>query len=197
MRIAAIGAHFDDVEIGCGGTLRKHIKNGDEVYIVITSADEFRTGLPESRMKEQLEAMKLLNLPKSRLITFSRDLPTEHIVSKLDEFQFELVFAHYQEDTHQDHRRSSYIAQSVSRKRTMTTIFYESGSSLRFQPNIFSVIDFDFKLELLESYRSQIDRQSINIDIIRRKNHYLGSLVSDDPNVYAEGFIVWKMKYPL
>ena len=197
MRIAAIGAHFDDVEIGCGGTLRKHIKNGDEVYIVITSADEFRTGLPESRMKEQLEAMKLLGLTRSRLITFSRDLPIEHIVSKLDEFQFELVFAHYQEDTHQDHRRSSYIAQSVSRKRTMTTIFYESGSSLRFQPNIFSIIDFDFKLKLLENYRSQIDRQSINIDIIRKKNHYLGSLVSDDVDTYAEGFVVWKMKYPL
>jgi len=197
MRIAAIGAHFDDVEIGCGGTLQKHIKNGDEVYIVITSADEFRTGLPESRMKEQLEVMKLLGLPRSRLITFSRDLPTEHIVSKLDEFQFELVFAHYQEDTHQDHRRSSYIAQSVSRKRTTTIIFYESGSSLRFQPNIFSIIDFDFKLKLLESYRSQIDRQSINIDIIRKKNHYLGSLVSDDVDTYAEGFVVWKMKYPL
>jgi len=196
MRIAAIGAHFDDVEIGCGGTLQKHVKNGDEVYIVITSADEFRTGLPESRMKEQLEAMKLLSLPRSRLITFSRDLPIEHIISKLDEFQFELVFAHYQEDTHQDHRRSSLIAQSVSRKRTMTTIFYESGSSLRFQPNIFSIIDFDFKLKLLESYKSQIDRQSINIDIIRKKNHYLGSLVSDDVDTYAEGFVVWKMKYP-
>jgi len=148
MRIAAIGAHFDDVEIGCGGTLRKHIKNGDEVYIIITSADEFRTGLPQIRIEEQLKAMKLLGLPRSRLITFSRDLPIEHIVSKLDEFQFELVFAHYQEDTHQDHRRSSYIAQSVSRKRTMTIIFYENGSSLRFQPNIFSVIDFDFKLRL-------------------------------------------------
>ena len=197
MRIAAIGAHFDDVEIGCGGTLQKHVKNGDEVYIVVTSADEFRTGLPETRMKEQLEAMKLLSLPRSRLITFSRDLPIEHIVSNLDKFQFELVFAHYQEDTHQDHRRSSCIAQSVSRKRTTTIIFYESGSSLRFQPNIFSIIDFDFKLKLLESYKSQIDRQSINIDIIRKKNHYLGSLVSDDVDTYAEGFVVWKMKYPL
>jgi len=197
MRIAAIGAHFDDVEIGCGGTLQKHIKNEDEVYIVITSADEFRTGLPEIRMEEQFEAMKLLGLPRNRLITFSRDLPIEYIVSNLDKFQFELVFAHYQEDTHQDHRRSSYIAQSVSRKRTMTTIFYESGSSLRFQPNIFSIIDFDFKLKLLESYRSQIDRQSINIDIIRKKNHYLGSLVSDDVDTYAEGFVVWKMEYPL
>lgn len=197
MRIAAIGAHFDDVEIGCGGTLQKHVKNGDKVYIVITSADEFRTGLPETRMKEQLEAMKLLGLPRSRLITFSRDLPVEYIVSNLDKFQFDLVFAHYQEDTHQDHRRSSYIAQSVGRKRSVTTIFYESGSSLRFQPNIFSVIDFDFKLKLLQSYQSQINRQSISIDIIRRKNHYLGSLISDDPDVYAEGFVVWKMRYLL
>ena len=197
MRIAAIGAHFDDVEIGCGGTLQKHIKNEDEVYIVITSADEFRTGLPEIRMEEQFEAMKLLGLPRNRLITFSRDLPIEYIVSNLDKFQFELVFAHYQEDTHQDHRRSSYIAQSVSRKRTMTTIFYESGSSLRFQPNIFSIIDFDLKLKLLESYQSQIDRQSLNIDIIKKKNHYLGSLVSDDVDTYAEGFVVWKMEYPL
>lgn len=197
MRVAAIGAHFDDIEIGCGGTLHKHIKNGDKVYIVITSADEFRTGTPEKRREEQLHVLDLLDLPRNQLITFQKDLSIDHVVSDLDLLRFDLVFAHYQEDTHQDHRRSSLIAQAVGRKRTITTIFYEGASTLRFQPNIFSVIDFDFKIKLLECYQSQINRESINIDIIKRKNHYLGSLVSDDPNTYAEGFVVWKMKYPL
>ena len=32
MNILAIGAHFDDVELGCGGALSKHVQNGDDVY---------------------------------------------------------------------------------------------------------------------------------------------------------------------
>ena len=33
--ILAIGAHPDDVELGCGGTISKHLELGDEVYVLI------------------------------------------------------------------------------------------------------------------------------------------------------------------
>ena len=37
MRILAIGAHFDDVELGCGGTIARHTRNGDEVTIYVAT----------------------------------------------------------------------------------------------------------------------------------------------------------------
>lgn len=43
-KILALGAHYDDVEIGVGGTLLKHVNNGDKVFIAITDSDESRTG---------------------------------------------------------------------------------------------------------------------------------------------------------
>ena len=36
MKVLAIGAHFDDVELGCGGPL-KHQENGDEIHILVVT----------------------------------------------------------------------------------------------------------------------------------------------------------------
>ena len=40
--ILAIGAHSDDVEFGCGGTLTKHVQNGDRVHILIMSNGDIK-----------------------------------------------------------------------------------------------------------------------------------------------------------
>ena len=37
MRILAIGAHFDDVELGCGGAVARHTKGGDDVVIYVAT----------------------------------------------------------------------------------------------------------------------------------------------------------------
>ena len=40
MKILAIGAHFDDIELGAGGALLKHYKNNDEIfYLILTKSD--------------------------------------------------------------------------------------------------------------------------------------------------------------
>ena len=41
MNVLAIGAHFDDVELGCGGTLARHVHNGDDVYVYIATVSGF------------------------------------------------------------------------------------------------------------------------------------------------------------
>ena len=67
-RILAIGTHYDDVEIGLGGTLLKHINNGDEVFIVITDSNEYRTGNIDVRYQEQLDSLNILNIKNEQLI---------------------------------------------------------------------------------------------------------------------------------
>src|SRR3990172_381773 len=41
MNILAIGAHFDDVELGCGGALAHHAQQGDDVYVFVATVSGF------------------------------------------------------------------------------------------------------------------------------------------------------------
>ena len=41
MNILAIGAHFDDVELGCGGALARHAVQGDNVYVYVATVSGF------------------------------------------------------------------------------------------------------------------------------------------------------------
>ena len=59
MNILAIGAHPDDVEYGCAGTLIQHVQRGDNVFIMIIT-DGAQGGDPEIRRQEQLAAAKII-----------------------------------------------------------------------------------------------------------------------------------------
>ncbi len=43
MNILAIGAHFDDIELGCGGALAKHVVAGDRVFAYVATRSGFNT----------------------------------------------------------------------------------------------------------------------------------------------------------
>ena len=194
-KILAIGAHYDDIEIGCGGTLMKHISAGDKVRYAITSADEYRTGDPEERLNEQCGVLKRMGIDTTLISLFSYKDELHKIIGALDSLKSDIVFTHFENDTHQDHVRASAIGQAIGRKRRTTTVFYDSGSSYNFSPNVFSMINFDEKMYLLEFYKSQIDAEAISLDIIKRKNAYWSTLITNSPTGYAEGFVVRKMRW--
>jgi LmbE family N-acetylglucosaminyl deacetylase len=193
--ILATGAHFDDAEVGIGGTLLKHIARGDRVKIAILSADEFRTGDPDVRRLEQANSINKMGLRPKDLILFSMDTDRAEIISRLDNMKADIIYTPYGNDTHQDHRRCSKIAQSVGRKRDITTIFYYCGSSIEFNPNLFSFFDFNKKIELINCYKTQIECGALKLDRREKMESYWASLVSEDVDSYAEGLIVRKMIY--
>ena len=196
-RVLAIGAHFDDIEIGVGGTLLKHIHNLDHVVLAVLDSKEFRTGNPEIRYNEQLESLKLMHIDRSYLFTYEQNIKDSDIIGKLDFTQPTIVYAPYIKDTHQSHIRSSIIGQAVGRKKHITTFFYDCGSSYEFYPNLFSMINFDKKIELINCFKTQIECGAINLDIIKTKELYYASLISEEIGKYAEGFIVRKMMYKI
>lgn len=194
-KILVVGAHFDDAEVGVGGTLLKHAARGDEIYIAVVEADESRTGSPEIRKKEQLNAMKVLGSSKDNLLLFLSDYNQPEIISDLDKIKPDIIYTPYYRDTHQAHRRASEIAQSVGRKKNITTMFFYCGSSIEFYPNVFSIIDFKEKTKLIDCYQTQIDCGALKRTIRERMESYWGALVSMDEGCYAEGLIVRKMLY--
>jgi len=193
MKILAIGAHYDDIEIGCGGTLFKHNLADHDIYLAITSSDEFRTGPIEDRRIEQLRSAITLGVKRENLLSFSYRDDLHNIIGDLDKLNADIIFAQHEFDTHQDHRRASIIAQAAGRKRQTTTLFYDSGSSYDFKPNVFSLIDFGEKYDLLLCFQSQIDCGAINVDIVEKKNAYFASLITEEKNKHAEGFIARKL----
>ena len=193
--ILAMGAHFDDVETGVGGTLMKHVQKGDSVIVTILSSDEFRTGDPKIRNKEQRNAVKLMGIPKENLLLFRCNDEEPKIISALDMLKPDIIYTPYKNDTHQDHRRCSKIGQSVGRKRGITTIFYYCGSSIEFHPNLFSFFDYDKKMKLINCYKTQIEGGALKLDRRQKMEAYWATLVSDDVKTYAEGLIIKKMIY--
>jgi LmbE family N-acetylglucosaminyl deacetylase len=193
--ILAIGAHYDDIEIGCGGTLLKHSKKGNEIFFGITSADEHRTGDIQERYQEQILSACLLGVSSTCIFRFSYQDKVHDIVGELDKLNIDIVYTQHEFDTHQDHRRASIIGQAVGRKKEITTLFYDSGTSYDFYPNVFSMIDFNEKYKLMKCHKSQIEFGAVNLDIIKKKDSYRASLVSDNVNTYAEGLVIKKMIY--
>lgn len=192
--ILAMGAHFDDIEIGVGGTLTQHIEKKDDVYLAVLYVDEFRTGDPADRFKEQYKVMRLLKIPKKNLMCFTSKDSDPDIIASLDVYKPDIIYTSYEDDTHQDHRRCSKIGQSVGRNPRITTFFYGGASVRNFHPNVFVNVDFKMKLKLLKCYKSQIREKAINIERIKRREHYWGTMISKSKNVYAEGFVIHKME---
>lgn len=108
--ILCLGAHSDDIEIGCGGTLLKLIRDHDDLTIwwVVFSAERSRSREARASAKAFLNGVsrKRIVIKQFRGSFFPYD--GEHIKEYFEEiksaFRPDLIFTHYRDDRHQDHR---------------------------------------------------------------------------------------------
>jgi len=204
-RVLFIGAHFDDIEVGCGGTLLKHLIAGDKAFLFITRPDEYRTGPPDIREEEQNKAIyymrqfgdvsRVVSPPLMESNTMSKNYYDDifsTLVKDLDELKPDIVFTHWKNDTHQHHREAYKLGLSIGRSPQVFTFFYNSGSCCGFIPNCFSRINMTLKETLIGYYQTQQDH--INLDVMKTENRYFASFITNDSD-FAEGFISNKMLY--
>jgi bacillithiol biosynthesis deacetylase BshB1 len=115
--ILALAAHPDDAELGCGGTLIRHIKAGLKVGIADLTRGELGTrGTPEQRDKEASASSQVLGLSVRANLGlpdgFFHDV-REHqlkLVAAIREYQPEIVLANALHDRHPDHGKGADIA---------------------------------------------------------------------------------------
>ena len=114
--ILAIGAHPDDVELGCGGTLAKLISEGKTVAVVDLTQGELGTrGTNVTRAEEAAESTRIMgyvnreNLKlKDGFLVNSEEYQMQ-IVKMIRKYQPEIVFANSIDDRHPDHAKASKL----------------------------------------------------------------------------------------
>jgi LmbE family N-acetylglucosaminyl deacetylase len=185
MNILAIGAHPDDIEFGCGGTLIKYSDRSHHLYLLVMT--EGRLGAPNRiRKVEQLDAQEILG---SRRIFWGNYEDTYLEVNKdvinqvenvITEIKPDFIFCHFPDDTHQDHR---HLAQAVisATRYVRNVLFYEGPTTQNFDPQIYVDISdtLDRKTKALEAHRSQIEKTNIEdltiIELARSTANFRGT----------------------
>lgn len=161
MNILCIGAHPDDIELGCGGTLIKAARAGHRIFMYVATRGE-ASGSPVQRTQESMtsadyiraERLWVDNFQDSK-ITVSSELINriEYLIHQTDP---DVIFTHTAEDYHHDHRAISEATLEASRN-TQNVLAYEIPITKKFEPQVFYDISdvLEEKVELIRVFESQ------------------------------------------
>ena len=210
--ILAIGAHADDVEFGCGGTLIKHIENGDNVVIVVMARGNVQhtvTGeivrvesktIKESKASAKFIGAKLIKLSyEDTRVPFNSKSVTD-LEKIISEYKIDTIYTHWAADTHQDHI-NTFRSTLASARTIKNVLSYEQVPLPRISektPELNYFVDisdyFDKKIESCNLHKSQIEKyinygydMIENLEIMaRHRGNQIGVR-------YAEAFNLLKM----
>jgi bacillithiol biosynthesis deacetylase BshB1 len=179
--ILAFGAHPDDVELGCGGTLHKAVINGKTVGIIDLTKGELGTrGDIKTRELEATNAAKVLGASFRKNLGMSDGFLTNSkenqllIIENIRKYQPEIVFCNSFEDRHPDHSKACQLVRESCFLSGLVKIMTKDkdGNSQKFwRPNsVYSYIQWkslkpefvvdisssiDIKISAVECYKSQ------------------------------------------
>lgn len=162
MKVLAIGAHPDDIELGCAGALVRHVAVGDEVTMLVMTPGEMGPQGLTSRVREQEAAAAVIG---ARLLwgpfgdgSIPRGRESVAVVDEaVAAIGADVIYAHAPDDTHQDHVATSIAALAAGR-RLERVLFYQSPSTTSFNPTVFVDVERTLatKLASLRAHWSQV-----------------------------------------
>lgn len=173
MNVLAIGAHFDDIELGCGGALAKHAASGDRVFAYVATLSGFTnpnndvvrsndTALSEGRRAMEILGVNLIQGSFPTLqVEFTDDLNRD-ILRIVEREQIDLVFTHWMGDIHHDHqavaRSSLHSCRHVPRMLMYRSNWYHSN--LDYKGNFYiDITDYwSIKEQAIRAHESEMER---------------------------------------
>lgn len=201
--ILAIGAHPDDIEIGCAGTLLNYSGQGCDIYYIIASLGEKCAvseknhsrliAIRKEESRQAAAAVKVkdifyLMLPDTNID--HNGLSVTNLEKNILKIKPDLIFTHTLQDNHQDHKNIGYSTISACRRSKSNILHYETPSTAQsFQPVVFSDIsDFiENKIEIFKCFSSQNEKIYLDNDAIIGLARYRGYTSGSK---YAEAFEV-------
>lgn len=173
MNILAVGAHYDDVELGCSGTLIKHVGKGDKVTILVVTDSSYKNpdgdlirgadvALQEGKAAANIIGAELICLKyETFMVPFDETL-TKTITHYIEELQIDSIYGHWTYDLHRDHQyagKSTVMAgRHVPRFLMYRSNFYDTEQ--QFRGNFYSDISdvMDKKVEVIKAHKSELER---------------------------------------
>jgi N-acetylglucosamine malate deacetylase 1 len=178
-KILAVGAHPDDIELGCAGTLRKfQTQYNAEIDIVYTLSPYHDVAdivvgkqqlVDSTEQSEKDFGIQFLYLKTVECINGRPQLLNNSItVNEMDSFvyakDYDLILTHSDGDYHNDHVLTSQIVTASARKSSAELWHWEQfpycNTNIKFKPNVFVNIDeyIDFKLKTVSNYPIGFDK---------------------------------------
>jgi LmbE family N-acetylglucosaminyl deacetylase len=192
--ILFIGAHPDDIELGCGAFLH-HILPYSDVLCVTLSDNQKNPNL-KNVVQEHKASFAILGVPENKIIIEkfeTRKFPDfrqevlEYLLKLRKEFKPDLVFVHTKSDIHQDH---NVVTEEALRAYRGTSVlgFDVVRSSYGFFPHFLVEVDqsdVDAKIAALAEYKTYLDKYYFDPNLLRATMVRHGALAE---RPYAEGF---------
>ncbi|HEX7118634.1 MAG TPA: PIG-L deacetylase family protein [Longimicrobiales bacterium] len=213
LKVLAIGAHLDDIELGCGGALARAARAGHCIRMICLSHSAYtdfdgnvlRTR--EEALREGRAAAETLGCGELEILDFpTKDIPDDsRVVEALDaritEFRPDLIFTHWPFDTHQAHRGAA-LATIAAARRHNTILMYDpvfpaGRSFVGFRPQVYVDITdaIDGKLEALRRHESQYRKYGDEwIHAVQARARFRGYEMGTE---FAEAFEVVRMELEL
>jgi LmbE family N-acetylglucosaminyl deacetylase len=198
-RVLFLGAHPDDIELGCGALIH-HIAGQSEVFCVTLSDNQENTEL-KSVVAEQYRSLAILGVPRerarygpfrTRVFPQARQEILEYFLKLRQELHPEIIFVHSAHDVHQDHLAMTDEALRAFRGITLLG-FDVVRSSYGFFPDFLVEVteaDVGAKLEALAQYETYRDRYYFNEELTRSIMVRHGALAE---RPFAEGFDILRI----
>ncbi|HXI10725.1 MAG TPA: tetratricopeptide repeat protein [Thermodesulfobacteriota bacterium] len=196
--ILAVGAHPDDIELGCGGLIMKAKDSGATVYGITMSKGEkgaLENGNRESELKKaaafmELDGFWVMDFPDTGLEGCVAPMK-DAIEEKIKETGATMVLTHTAIDIHSDHR-AVFDATKVA-ARNISVLCYEDVSTPReFVPNYFVDVTsyINDKMRTIGFHRTQEDKNYMNPEVIRGRAAHRGIQAGVE---FAEAYRIYKL----
>lgn len=203
-RILALGAHADDIEIGCGGTILRLAaeRRGLEVLWVVFCATSERAAEARASAAAFLEGVPTARVVvrdyRDGFLPYSGAAVKEEFESLKREFSPDLVFTHYRDDRHQDHRLVSELTWNTWRDHLVLEYEIPKYDGDFGSPNFFATLPastLERKVALiLCHFPSQAHKPWFTADLLRAVARIRG-MESAAPGGFSEGFYCRKARF--
>jgi LmbE family N-acetylglucosaminyl deacetylase len=179
MNILAIGAHPDDIELGCGGLLLKASRQAHHNIFMYTLTRGGASGDPDERTKELMQSARFIGAKRLWIDNFEDtklSLSSElinHIEFFIKKADPDIVLTHSLGDTHHDHR--AIAASTMEAGRFVPNILaYEIPVTRDFKPQVYYDVSdvIDDKIKLINIFWSQRSKMFLKSNAIRGLAEY-------------------------
>ena len=172
MKVLVVASHPDDEVLGCGGTIAKHVANGDEVSVLIMTQGREGGEIPDAAEAANsilgATFLWLDDYPDNKMDTIPLLDVVKSVEYFIDNLKPDIVYTHHAGDLNIDHRITHQAVMTACRPlpgcSVKTILCFEVPSSTEwgqgFEPNWFvDITEFEFlgkKYDALDAYGSEM-----------------------------------------